>query len=150
MAVNVPTFQAGRPVSAAALNALRAAALSGANISAGPGISITQTPMGIVIAALSSFEEFKRGVIVAAPAGADEIASAIRYDVKVVGIDAVETGLEARIGRPAGGNVRLIPARVGDPCYVLRVPDGDGGFQSFLWAMTETLSPGFCDDVGGG
>lgn len=132
-------------MSASALNALRAAAMAGANITAGPGISIVQTPMGVVISALSSFDEFRRGVIVAGPAGADEVASAIRYDVKVVGIDEVATGLEARIGRPAGGSARLIPARVGDPCYVLRVPDGDGGFQSFLWAMTETLSPGLCE-----
>lgn len=141
----IPVFKPG-PLSASHLNLLRAAVLNGRAIVGGPGVSVTETPAGVVISVLSAMDDWKRGVIVNGPTGLDEVASAIRYDVKVVGVDAVETGLEAKIARPAGGFARLIPARAGDPCYVLRVPSGDGTFESFLWAMTETLSPGRCTE----
>lgn len=142
---SIPEFKPG-PLSAAHLNLVRAAALQGREIVAGPGVAISKTPAGVVISVLSAMEEWKRGVIVSGPAGLDEVASAIRYTVKVVGVDAVETNMEAKIARPAGGFARLIPARAGDPCYVLRVPVGDGTFESYLWAMTETLSPGRCTE----
>jgi hypothetical protein len=127
-------------LSAGWLNQLRDFVASLANVGVGDGLSIVNSSTGIMISSTASAAEWRRGVIKAAPIGADALASAIRYDVKVVGIDVLATNLEAKISRPAQGSVRLVPARVGDPCFVLLVPDGDGTFTAWLWAMTETLA----------
>lgn len=134
-------------LSAGWLNQLRDFVASLANIGVGDGLSIVNSSTGILISSTASAGEWRRGVIKAAPAGADAVASTIRYDVKVVGIDAIATSLEARISRPAQGSARLVPARVGDPCFVLLVPDGDGTFTAWLWAMTETLAFAPCGAV---
>lgn len=134
----------GVQLSAEWLNQLRDAVAALGNFNVGKGLSITQSESGVLISSATGAPEWKRGVIAAAPTVADELASAIRYDVKVVGIDQVATNLEARIARPAQGAVRLVPAHVGDPCFVLLVPAGDGTFVAWLWAMTETLAFAAC------
>jgi len=145
VAISVPPFEAGKAVSASALNALRAAVLAGREITAGPGVTITQTPTGAVISVLTGFEDWKRGVIEAASGTTPTRADALTYTVKVVGVDEVVLGMVPTIARVGKGLVKLHPAVIGDPCYVLRVPVGDGTFSSYLWAMTESLAFGTCD-----
>lgn len=143
-----PPVQQGKVASAAWLNQLRDAVAAVANLTTGPGINLTKGPMGLLLALASSADDFRPAVIKAAPPGPDQTAESIRYDIRLVGSDAVETGLEARLGRMVSGRARLVPALVGDPCRVLSVPNGDGTFTTFLWAMTETLATATCDDPG--
>ena len=143
-----PRVQQGKVASAAWLNQLRDAVEAVANINAGPGLFLTKGPTGMLLALASIGNDFKPAVIVAAPPGPDQPASSIRYDVRVVGSDRVETGLEARIFRMVSGQARLIPARVGDPCRVLSVANGDGTFTTYLCAMTEMLATATCDGDG--
>lgn len=136
----------GRPVSAQWLNSLLAAVRSLATISAGPGLNLTHGPTGLLLALAIASDDSKPGVIVAAPPGPHQPAESIRYDVRVVGYDRIETGLEARIGRIVSGQARIVPALVGDPCRIYTVANGDGTFTAFLWAMTETLATTTCTD----
>lgn len=70
--------------------------------------------------------------------------SRVTYDVAVLGAGVVGRAMTPELGRPVAGDAcRIVPAAVGDPCLLVRVPDPDGGAgakAARLVVLTETLA----------
>lgn len=65
----------------------------------------------------------------------------VRYDVQLVGRQAVLEDVRPDVGSPvrAGQRVKIVPAQIGDACLVARMPDGAGAYDNVL-ILAETLN----------
>lgn len=61
-------------------------------------------------------------------------AAGITYDLRPLGggDESVVRDLAPLIGRSAEGDTRIRAAAIGDPCLLLRFPDGAGAFENVL------------------
>lgn len=155
---SIPPASPGSPVSAAAFNALRDALISlteprgaaGVSLFAGGGsLSLglrAREPDLFLLARITA-------VIVAGPPDPEPVVESVTYSAVAIGrTDAALTGVVPRYGRLFADTARIIPAAVGDYCYIVRSVgvDGDGRqtVTADLEVLTEKLIGRAC--VGGG
>ena len=132
---------ANLPISAAEYNKLRANALELDTRLAGIE--------SLVVALTAGKGAWDMAIVRVAPSGPTVPAQDCRYSVsRVCNPNEVLDNILPTISRPARGTTRIEPAVVGDPCFVLRVPDGSGTFSWFLWCPTESLAFAACSPDG--
>jgi hypothetical protein len=84
-------------------------------------------------------------------------AGRVTYDIKLWRMDLTLTGLTPVYGRPiigvgnAAANIRIIPAAVGDRCFVVRRRDENGDpAPTELWITSEAIPAAVCSSTNPG
>lgn len=131
----------GQPIRAQDFNLL-IDAVAGCLVKAGTGISALDTPTGVLVSLCAGAVDWVRGRIESTFPPTPAFPQDLQYTVTLCdNPDQVQGPFLPTIARPARGtDAKLRPAAHGDPCYALRVPDGDGTYTVYLWAMTESLA----------
>lgn len=167
-------WQSDEPI-ARDYNALRDAVAALAAARGEGGIVVTINQSGVVYRYVAAGEEMLSVIVAATVRGTryttpgeqppPAYGSEIRYDVSVIGRpefgtadgpgqDRALRGMEAELGRPVKDDeVELWPCRVGDPCWVVRLPGGpgaDGVARLVLRVDSEASAWAPCAGEGGG
>lgn len=132
----------GAPLPPGWLSALWSAIQRRTTLRAGPGVRITQTAAGDQVIGLDASAPRRFDAVVEqAPAYAPVNADSCRYTVRAVGMELTLDQVIPRLGRPtANGEAKVWPARVGDPCEIVRLPAGDGSAEDVLFIQTEAVA----------
>ena len=84
-------------------------------------------------------------------------ASRVTYTVKLCRMDFTMSGLVPTYGRPiigvgsSQGSIRIIPAAVGDKCWIVRRRDENGQpTDTELWICSEAIPAAICSSVSPG
>lgn len=148
--MDAPRVAPGEAITAAWANTLAAAVDAAARAS--PGAGLHRDAGTILIAGLGraySLDALITAVHGPTNPGEPTLPSALTYTAEVLGRGGtiMEAAVGELIGRPhthdrGGDRLKLIPARVGDPCRLWRMPDG----RTLLELITEELYvEGPCD-----
>jgi len=133
----IPLVARGQPIRAEDFNALAGAI--NALMEVGGGADARQLfaqGFGFVIRGLVAAHRLTGDATAALGFPAD-----VRYDVQLVGRSALIEDVRPDIGSPvrAGQRVKIVPAQIGDECFVIRFPDGAGAYENVL-VLAETLN----------
>lgn len=102
---------------------------------------------GVVTLDDSILDDLVPARITAAPSGTSVPESDCRYTIRAItNNDWVLDGVRPRYNRPfRGDDVNMIPAKVGDYCYMVRAFAGLGKFDADAWVPTEAYVTARCD-----
>lgn len=147
------TKRPGDRIFAADFNALSEAARVLPALSAGSGVTISRGAAGVVLSAGAGFSQYMLPGIVEAVEGADgDYVETVKYTVRPVGTQNDEARIESRLpiyGRPLAGVKLARTARVGELCWIIRMPAAaPGTFTDDLWMLTEQIDTYLCGQGG--
>lgn len=146
----LPRRRAGQPISAARENIETDIIEALAGIRAGRGIGLTKGAAGVTLSLLARMGEYLIPARITAVEGADGDAG---HDVyySAVALRSGEAKIERRTpryGRVLGPDAALWTARVGDLCFIVRVPQDNGEFSDDLCVLTEFPQTATCNATG--
>lgn len=148
------TKRPGDSILAADFNALTQAAGLLPALMAGSGVSISRGAQGVVISAGGGLSPVILEGIVEEVHGQDgDLVEAVKYTVRPRGQENDEALIEQRLpiyNRPFAATKLKRTARVGELCFIVRLPDETGTqFSDDLWMLTEQLDTFTCGSPGG-
>jgi hypothetical protein len=131
----------GAPLPPGWLSALWAAVVKRTAVRAGPGVRVVQTQDGHVISLDASAPRRIDAVIEDAPVFGPVDANACRYTVRAIGMELTLEDVIPKLGRPTvNGEAKIWPAKVGDPCQIVRKRDAQGAAEDVLFVQTEAVA----------
>jgi hypothetical protein len=148
------TKRPGDRILAADFNALTQAAGMLPALMAGSGVSISRGAQGVVISAGGGLSPVILEGIVEEVHGQDgDLVEAVKYTVRPRGQENDEALIEQRLpiyNRPFAATKLKRTARVGELCFIVRLPDETGTqFSDDLWMLTEQIDTFLCGSPGG-
>jgi hypothetical protein len=136
----LPNFDAGRPVRAPELQAVRDRAAIARHVVGGRGVSVQESGATVVVSVGGGWGgagvgEWQVGVIGAVQGADGDWVQDVKYKAGVVGAySQTETEWVAPLGRLLSAGLRLERvARVNEPCMILRRPIGEGRSEALVW-----------------
>ena len=144
---------AGAPVLAKDFNAVVDALRKILNVKGGNGVLVRFTADGVVIelAAAQGEQMLPAKITAVSVSGAGPFdAATVNYSAQAIGRPDVApiTAAIPKYGRPVKGNeVAIWPCAVGDPCWIVRRPNGGGsgaGMTASLMVSTEYIAFSDC------
>jgi hypothetical protein len=140
----IPPASPGSPVSAAAFNALRDALISLTEPRGAAGVSLFAGGGSLSLGLRAREPDLfllARITAVTTDGDPEPVVDSVTYSAAAVGrTDAVLTGVTPRYGRLFADTARIIPAAVGDYCYIVRSVGVDGSGRQTVTADLEVLT----------
>lgn len=139
--------QPGTALSRGWLIRLWQALLQHTRLVAGPGIQVVAMPGGGYAISLDSGRVLHIPArVTTAPAFAPTAPASCVYTVQAYGKEALTlTAKLPALGRPTANDEWMLwPARVGDPCTIVRTRDAAGAVTDRLWIATEAIAAKPC------
>lgn len=143
------TKNPGDRIYAADFNALSAAARTLPVLTGGSGISVSRGAAGVVVSAGAGLLPCVLEGIVEEVQGSDgDYVETVTYTVRPRGTEGDDALIEQRLpiyNRPFAGVKLKRTARVGELCFIVRLPtDPPGSFTDDLWMVTEQIDTVTC------
>lgn len=145
--MNITRVKPGDPITSAQYNALCDAIENAGGLRPGGDFQFRLGFLGSTLDIIpGGWEALVPARITGAPSGMEVPEDECRYSLVAIGKPDWELGdIKPRYARPLRGHdVKMVPAKVGDFCFMVRAFEGEGKFDPDAWVPTEAYVTARC------